>query len=40
MNVQFSKNVLETKDDVEEYINALRERLLGFINQDKNIMLH
>lgn len=40
MNVQFSKNVLETKDDVEEYVNALRERLLGFINQDKNIMLH
>ena len=40
MNVQFSKNVLETKDDVEEYVNALRERLLGFIDQDKNIMLH
>ena len=40
MNVQFSKNVLETKDDVEQYVNALRERLLGFIDQDKNIMLH
>ena len=40
MNVQFSKNVLETKDDVEEYVNALRERLLGFIDQNKNIMLH
>ena len=40
MNVQFSKNVLETKDDVEEYVNALRERLLEFIDQNKNIMLH
>ena len=40
MNVQFSKNVLETKEDVDQYIDALRERLLGFIDQDKNIMLH
>ena len=40
MNVQFSKNVLETREDVEQYVDALRERLLGFIDQDKNIMLH
>ena len=40
MNVQFSKSVLETKEDVEQYIDALRERLLRFIDQDKNIMLH
>ena len=40
MNVQFSKNVLETKEDVEQYVDALRERLLGFIDQNKNIMLH
>jgi hypothetical protein len=40
MNVQFSKNVLETKEDVEAYIEALKARLLGFIDQNKNIMLH
>ena len=40
MNVQFSKDILETKEDVEAYIEALKARLLGFINQDKNIMLH
>ena len=40
MNVQFSKSVLETTEDVEQYVNALRERLLGFIDQNKNIMLH
>lgn len=40
MNVQFSKNVLETREDVEQYVDALRERLFGFIDQDKNIMLH
>ncbi|MBR4647494.1 MAG: BREX system P-loop protein BrxC [Bacteroidales bacterium] len=39
MNVQFSKNVLETKEDVEEYVNALLERLLEFIEQNKSIML-
>ena len=40
MNVPFSKNVLETKEDVEEYVNAFRERLLGFIDQNKSIMLN
>ena len=40
MNVQFSKSVLETTEDVEQYVNALRERLLSFIDQNKNIMLH
>ncbi len=39
MNVQFSKNVLETQEDVEEYVNALRERLLEFIEQNNSIML-
>ena len=34
------KNVLETKEDVEAYIEALKSRLLGFIDQNKNIMLH
>ena len=40
MNVQFSKSVLETKEDVEAYIEALKERLMGFIEQNKNVMLH
>ena len=40
MNVCFSKNVLETKEDVETYIEALKARLLGYINQNKNIMLN
>jgi len=40
MNVLFSKTVLETKEDVEAYIEALKERLMGFIDQNKNIMLH
>ena len=39
MNVSFSKSVLETKEDVEAYIEALKDRLMGFINQNKNIML-
>lgn len=40
MNVPFSKNVLETREDVEAYVEALKERLLGFVDQNKNIMLH
>ena len=40
MNVLFSKTVLETKEDVEAYIKALEKRLMGFIDQNKNIMLH
>lgn len=40
MNVPFAKNVLETKEDVEAYVEALKQKLLGFIGQNKNIMLH
>lgn len=40
MNVQFSKTVLETKEDVEAYVEALKKRLLDFIDQNKNIMLN
>ncbi len=40
MNVSFSKNVLETKEDVEAYVEALKARLLGYIDQNKNIMLN
>lgn len=40
MNVPFSKDKLETREDVEAYVEALKERLLGFIDQNKNIMLH
>ena len=40
MNVDFSKNILETTDDVEAFIEALKTRLMGFIKQNKNIMLN
>ena len=40
MNVAFSKNILETTDDVEAFIEALKTRLMGFIKQNKNIMLN
>ena len=36
MNVDFSKNILETTDDVEAFIEALKTRLMGFIKQNKN----
>lgn len=39
MKVDFHKNMLETKEDVEEYIDALRTKLLGYIDQNKNIVL-
>lgn len=40
MNVSFSKPMLETREDVEEYVDALRRQLLEFIDQNKNIMLN
>lgn len=40
MNVPFSKDKLETREDVEAYVEALKQRLLGYIDQNKNIMLH
>ena len=40
MNVVFSKNVLETREDVEAYVEVLKARLLSYIDQNKNIMLN
>lgn len=40
MNVHFSKSILETSKDVEDYIEALRSKLLDYIHQNKNIMLN
>ena len=40
MSVKFDKQMLETKDDVEEYISALRSQLLEYIDHDNNIMLN
>lgn len=40
MSVSFSKPMLETADDVEEYVAKLKEQLLDYIHQNKNIMLN
>ena len=40
MMVHFDKPVLETKEDVEKYVAALKEQLLRYINQNNNIMLN
>ena len=40
MNVDFSKQILETESDVEEYIGELKKKMIDYIRQDKNIMLN
>ena len=40
MNVNFDKPVLETEEDVEQYLAALRTKMLSFIRDNKNIMLN
>jgi hypothetical protein len=40
MNVPFAKPRLETKEDVAQYIEALRKQLENFIEQDNYIMLN
>lgn len=40
MTVEFSKPMLENKQDVEDYINALRTQLLDYIDKNNNIMLN
>ncbi len=40
MTVNFGKPVLESKEDVEEYIELLKKQLLDYINKDNNIMLN
>ncbi len=40
MAVQFGKQILESKEDVEEYIELLKKQLLDYINKDNNIMLN
>lgn len=39
MALAWSKPVLESQADVEAYVDALRQQLLGIIRQNKNIML-
>lgn len=39
MKLDFSKPMLENKDDVEAYISQLRQQLLDIINDNKNILL-
>ena len=38
MSVNFGKNLLETRDDVERYVNMLRDQLMNFI-ESNNIVL-
>ena len=40
MTVPFDKQVLETKEDVEKYLAALKEQLMHYIDQNNNIMLN
>jgi hypothetical protein len=40
MNVPFAKPRLETKEDVAQYIEALRKQLENFIDDDKFIILN
>jgi len=39
MDIHFTKDVLESHEDVEEYIETLRTRLLKFIDEETTIML-
>lgn len=39
MHLAWDKQVLESREDVEAYVDALRQQLLGIIKQNKNIML-
>ncbi|MGL5938288.1 MAG: BREX system P-loop protein BrxC, partial [Phocaeicola sp.] len=40
MSVPFEKPLLETKEDVEAYVESLRKQLLKYIEQNNNIMLN
>lgn len=40
MNLAWNKQVLESQEDVEAYVDALRQQLLSLIKQNKNIILN
>ena len=40
MNIPFNKPMLETEEDVNAYLEALRTKMMLYINQNKNIMLN
>ena len=40
MNISFGKPMLETEEDVNAYLEALRTKMMSYINQNKNIMLN
>lgn len=40
MNIPFGKPMLETEEDVDAYLTALRAKMMSYINQNKNIMLN
>lgn len=40
MDIHFSKPILESESDVEQYISELKKKMLDYIHQNKNIMLN
>ena len=40
MNIPFDKPMLETEEDDNAYLEALRTKMMSYINQNKNIMLN
>ena len=40
LDISYPKNILETKEDVEAYIQSLRTQLMGYIDKDTSIMLN
>lgn len=40
LDISYPKNILETKEDVESYIQSLRTQLMDYIDKDTSIMLN
>ena len=40
MSVPFEKSMLETEEDVDHYLSALRQKMMGIIKENKNIKLN
>lgn len=40
MNIPFGKKMLESHEDVDEYLQALRHRLMDLVDDNKNILLN
>ena len=40
MSIAFEKSMLETEEDVDHYLSALRQKMMGIIKENKNIKLN